>query len=253
MSMPDLVSIIMPTYNSSRFVLKSIRSVQNQTYENWKLLISDDCSSDNTVELVGRIIADDPRVKLFRLEKNGGAGVARNNSIEMATGRYIAFCDSDDQWKPEKLEKQLAFIKEHDLAVCYSSYDKIDEEGNSLGMVTCLPKLTYHDMLRNNYVGCLTAMYDTQKLGKQFMPIIRKRQDWALWLKILKQCGEARGIQEPLSIYRDRAGSISSNKIEMLKYNWVIFYDVEKLGALRSCWCMVEFMWHYFFKKASGK
>lgn len=251
--MTDLVSIIMPTYNSGEFVIESILSIQAQTCPNWELLITDDCSSDNTVDLVQDLAVKDRRIKFFQLSENGGAGIARNHSIEKAAGRYIAFCDSDDQWVPNKLEKQLQFMRQHDLAFTYTSYEKIDEAGNSIGSVTCLPRVTHKTMLRNNYIGCLTVVYDTRTLGKQFMPIIRKRQDWALWLKILKQCPEARGLQEHLSIYRDRSGSISSNKIEMVKFNWIIFNDVEKLGILRSSWCMIEFMWHYLSKKTSGK
>ena len=249
----DLVSIVMPTYNSSEFVVESIFSIQAQTYTNWELLITDDCSSDKTVKLIQNLASMDSRIKVFQLAENGGAGVARNHSIEKAAGRYIAFCDSDDQWVPTKLEKQLQFMREHDLDFTYTSYEKIDEAGNSIGLVTCLPRVSYKTMLRNNYIGCLTVVYDTRNLGKQFMPIIRKRQDWALWLKILKQCGEAQGVEESLSIYRDRSGSISSNKMEMVKYNWIIFHDVEKLGILRSSWCMFEFMWHYFLKKSGGR
>ncbi|MDB4580264.1 glycosyltransferase [Akkermansiaceae bacterium] len=249
----DLVSIVMPAYNSSEFVVESILSIQAQTHTNWELLITDDCSSDKTVKIIRNLAATDSRIKVFQLAKNRGAGVARNHSIEKAAGRYIAFCDSDDQWVPNKLENQLRFMRQHDLGFTYTSYEKIDEAGNSIGSVTCLPRVTYKTMLRNNYIGCLTVVYDTRKLGKQFMPTIRKRQDWALWLKILKQSPEARGIQEFLSIYRDRAGSISSNKLEMVKYNWIIFNDVEKLGILRSSWCMIEFMWHYFSKKTGGK
>ena len=249
----DKVSIIMPCYNSSDYIVDSIRSIQRQSCSNWELLITDDCSSDNTVSMVRDLADKDNRIKFFQLEKNGGAGVARNNSIRHAVGRYIAFCDSDDQWLPLKLEKQIAFMQLHNQSFSYTSYEKINEAGDSLGSVACLPRLTYKDMLRNNYVGCLTAMYDSEKLGKIYMPHIRNRQDWALWLDILKQCGEVRGIQEPLSIYRERLGSISSNKFEMIRYNWIIFHDIEKLGFIHSGWCMVEFMLYYFLKKISGK
>ncbi len=251
--MNNTVSIIMPTYNSKEFILDSIRSVQMQTYTDWELLITDDCSSDNTREIIQDLADVDQRIRLFQCAENGGAGIARNLSIKKAIGRYIAFCDSDDQWREEKLDKQISFMTEHDLAFSYGSYEKIDDDGVPIGVVTCLPRVSYNKMLKNNYVGCLTAMYDTKKVGKVFMPEIRKRQDWALWLDLLKRCGEARGIVQPLAIYRSRSGSISSNKLEMIKYNWIIFHDIEKLGLLRSSWCMIAFMWQYCLKKVVGK
>lgn len=248
-----LVSVITPTYNSTRFVRETVGSIQSQTCPNWEMLVTDDCSTDGTLELLRKIASEDPRVKIFSLEENSGAGVARNNSIKQAKGRFIAFCDSDDQWRPGKLEKQVRFMLENDLAFSHTSYDKINEGGVSLNPVQCFPLLTYADMLRNNYIGCLTAMYDTQKLGKVYMPEIRKRQDWALWLKIIKQCGEVRGLDEPLALYRERGGSISSNKIEMLKYNWIIYHEVERFGAVRTLWLMMAFMWSYFAKKTSER
>jgi len=243
------VSIITPTYNSIRFIEETIQSILNQTYQNWELLITDDCSTDGTWKLLQKYQKQDERIKIFRLEKNSGPGVARNNSIKNAKGRFIAFCDSDDQWKPDKLEKQIKFMLENDLAFSYTSYDVINEEGNTIGQVKAPAKIFYTTMLRNNYVGCLTAIYDTKNIGKLYMPEIRNRQDWALWLKILRKIPYALGIQENLAFYRDRSKSISSNKIKMVKYNWVIYKNVLGFSIVKSIFLIFQFQIYYFKKK----
>lgn len=245
----ELVSIITPTYNSIEFVEETIFSIQNQTYTNWELLITDDCSTDKTWDIITSFAKRDARIKVFRLHKNSGAGIARNNSIIQAKGRFIAFCDSDDQWKVEKLEKQINFMLENDLALSFSSYDLIDGEGNSIGEVTAPEKVNYKTMLKNNYIGCLTAIYDTQILGKVFMPEIRKRQDWALWLKILKRAPYALSIQKSLAIYRDRSKSISSSKIDLIKFNWNIYRNIENFSSLKSALFLLRFLFFYFKKK----
>lgn len=244
-----LVSIITPTYNSVLFIDNAITSIQRQNYTSWELLITDDCSTDGTWEILQRYQKEDKRIKIFQLEKNSGPGVTRNNSIEHASGRFIAFCDSDDQWKPEKLKRQIKFMLDNDLALSYSSYDVIDDKGNLIGEVTAPKKVTYHTMLRNNYIGCLTAIYDTQKVGKVFMPDLRKRQDWALWLEILKKVPFALGMQENLAIYRDRSKSISANKLNLIRYNWNVYRKIEKFSIIFSFFLLIQFLFFYFLKK----
>lgn len=248
--MKHLVSIITPTYNSERFISETIEAIQKQTYQNWELLITDDCSTDNTVKIIKEYQKTDERIRLFELKENGGAGVARNNSIKEANGRFIAFCDSDDVWEKNKLRKQVTFMLKTQCNLSFSSYDIVDESGNPKGGVKALGKVTYKIMLRNNYIGCLTAVYDTQKIGKVYMPTIRKRQDWALWLKVLRKGKVAYGLEESLAVYRDRSNSISTNKLEMLKYNWSIYKDVEKFSFIHSVWLMVQFLVYYFLKKS---
>ncbi len=243
------ISIVTPTFNSEYFVKETIHSILNQTYSNWEMLITDDCSTDNTWNIINKYARKDSRIKVFRLQENSGAGAARNNSIKHASGRYIAFCDSDDQWTPDKLEKQIQFIQENNLALSYSSYRVIDEDGKEQGEVSAPQKVTYRTMLKNNYIGCLTAMYDTHKVGKVYMPEIRKRQDWALWLSILKKVPYALGIQENLAIYRDRSKSISSNKIDLIKYNWNIYRQVEGFSRIKATFYIVQFLFYYFKKK----
>jgi len=182
----ELVSIITPSYNSEKFISETISSIINQTYTNWELLITDDCSKDNTINIIKSFQKNDSRIKLFILKSNGGAGLARNNSIRNAKGRYIAFCDSDDQWKIDKIEKQLGFMNRLSLKFTYSSYDVVDEFGSFKSVKEAPKTISYKMMLNNNYVGCLTAIYDRKLLGNLYMNKIRKRQDWALWLYIMK-------------------------------------------------------------------
>ena len=229
-----LISIITPTYNSEQFIGETIRAIQAQTYTDWELLITDDGSSDKTLHLIDEFAAKDPRIKLFTLEKNSGAAVARNNSIKEASGRFIAFCDSDDLWTPDKLEKQIAFMLENDHAFSLAPYHIISEEGKNIGFASTRTKVSYNDILITCDIGCLTAVYDTQKLGKVYMPLIRKRQDYGLWLKILKQVDHAYSYPEALGYYRYRPHSISSNKLKAIWYIWKVYRDVEKLPFFRS-------------------
>ncbi len=250
----DLVSIITPSYNCANFIGETIESIIAQTYSNWELLITDDCSTDASREVINDYVKKDSRIKLFSLEKNSGAGIARNNSIEKASGRFIAFCDSDDRWYPEKLEKQLAFMEEKNCNLCYSSYDTCNEAGSIVGYVNCLKSINYWKILRDNGIGCLTAVYDAQKIGKHYMPSIRKRQDWCLWIDIIKKHGTAYGLQQSLALYRVREGSISSNKLEMLKYNFNVYHQVLHFNHIVSAMILGGyFMPYYFYKKFKQK
>lgn len=249
-----MVSIITPSYNCADYIVDTIKSIQAQTYSNWELLITDDCSTDNSLEVISEYCSRDPRIKLFRLGKNSGAGIARNNSIKSAKGRYIAFCDSDDRWYPEKLAEQLKFMNDENCALSYTSYDVCDEAGKLSGYVECLNSLSKSKIVRDNGIGCLTAMYDIEKVGKNYMPSMRKRQDWCLWIDIINKTGEAKGLQQPLAIYRDRATGISANKAEMLKYNYEVYHTFLKKSCLTS-WCllMFRFMPYYIYKKIKQK
>lgn len=221
-----LVSIITPSYNCSKYVAETIGAIQAQTYQNWEMLITDDFSKDNSCEIIEMYAKNDSRIKLLRMNKNGGAGAARNNSIEAAKGRYIAFCDSDDLWLPTKLEKQLEIMEKYNAACSYGSYYECNEEGKRLSVVYVDPVLTFESEKQVNQVGCLTAMYDTEKVGKVYMPLIRKSQDWALWLRVLKICKVAYALEEPLADYRMRPNSNSRNKITMIKFHAAVYEDV---------------------------
>lgn len=247
--MKKLVSIITPTYNSEDFISETINSIISQTYTNWELLITDDCSTDNTIEVIKQYTKSDKRIKLFKLKKNSGAGIARNTSINNATGAFIAFCDSDDQWFSEKLATQISFMQKNDLRFTYSSYYTIDASGNRKGLITAPSKLTYTMLLRNNYVGCLTAIYSQEKLGKIYMSEIRKRQDWTLWLKILNHIQYTKGVVEPLALYRIRPNSISSNKLSLLKITYKIYRKELNMGGIRSIYNLFRFLYYLLLKK----
>lgn len=229
-----LVSIITPSYKSERFINKTIKSVLAQTYQNWEMIIVDDVSPDNSNDIIEKYIKKDNRIKLIILEKNSGPAVARNRAIEEAKGRYIAFLDADDIWYENKLEKQIKFMNERNLVLTYSSYDLMDEENNNLGFFLTKNKVTYNDLLKTNSIGCLTAIYDVEKIGKVFMPNIIKRQDYGLWLKILKKVDYVEGILEPLAKYRIMKNSVSSNKLVAAKYVWKLFREVERLNIFKS-------------------
>lgn len=235
-----LVSIITPCYNSAEFIAETIQSIQSQSFTDWELLITDDCSTDNSTEIIKLYAEHDSRIKLFQLDRNGGGGIARNYSISKSKGRYIAFCDSDDRWFQTKLEKQVEFMKKNDCALSYSSYMTCREDGEMTGIIVAPSIITFESILKDCKIGCLTAMYDTHKVGKIFLPTIRKRQDWGLWIKVLKICHKAHGIKEPLAIYRFREGSISNKKIHLIKYNIGVYQEV--LG-----WSKVRAVLFFFF------
>lgn len=247
----ELVSVIMPTHNSSKFLAASIDSILGQTYQNLELLITDDCSTDSTRELLESYAAKDPRVKVEYLTKNCGPAIARNKSIERANGRYIAFCDSDDRWLPEKLEKQIHHMDKHDCALCSASYLICDEDGQVIGVNYSPSYLTLKAMKHDNKIGCLTAIYDTKRLGhKYYMPAIRKRQDWALFLNILKDCQICFCVKEPLALYSHHSeGSVSSDKMTLIKYNVNVYETVFGYSKFKS-WVFFLFLFlpSYFFK-----
>jgi teichuronic acid biosynthesis glycosyltransferase TuaG len=245
-----LVSVIMPMYNSEEFIQQAISSVQDQSYSHWELIIIDDASTDNSLEIATNLQKKDPRIKLLQNTTNLGTGVSRNIGIEKAEGHFIAFLDADDLWLAEKLKHQLAFLYKYDLPLTFSSYYLIGEDGANLNKkVQALPVLTYDKLQKSNYVGNLTGIYSVNKLGKVYCPPIRKRQDWGLWLSILKEVNSTRGMHEPLAKYRIRKESISNNKFDLLKYNYRIYNQVLNYGALHSFLKMGEFLWEHFFIK----
>jgi teichuronic acid biosynthesis glycosyltransferase TuaG len=232
--MKNLVSIITPSFNSYDYIANTIKSILNQTYCYWELIIVDDCSTDNSCELIQEYINDNPRIKLIRLTKNVGAAVARNKGIENASGRFIAFLDSDDTWHPEKLEKQINFMLKNDYDFTFTHYHQVDENGKKVGDLSFPIKVNYHSLLKTCVIGCLTAMYDTKRLGKVYFPLIRKRQDFALWLKILKQIDYAYCLPEDLASYTVRSNSISANKWKAAQFNWKLYREIENLNIISS-------------------
>lgn len=250
MSHNSLVSIITPSYNAEQFIGQMIESVIAQTYQDWELLITDDCSTDGSCAIVERYAQQDSRIKLFRLERNSGAGVARNESIKHARGRYIAFCDSDDWWLADKLQEQIDFMTQNRVQICYSSYYTCNKAGNITGLVASYKHISYNHIIRDDSIGFLTCIYDTVEIGKVYMPSIRRRQDWALKIQLLQKHPMAYGVIKPLACYRVREGSLSSNKFRLVKYNVQVYRDVLHYNVFRA-WFVFLFMFlpSYLLKK----
>lgn len=245
-----LVSIITPTFNSQQFIEKAIKSVQNQTCISWEMIVIDDCSTDQTPSIVRELALLDQRIRFFRLEKNSGPGIARNTALQKAMGKYIAFLDSDDLWAEEKLEKQLAFMQSNGLKFTFSFYECIDEAGNALHKRIEAPKnLSYNQLVFCNYVGNLTGIYDAEYFGKITITSVRKRQDWILWLTILKKIKIAKPVPETLAFYRVRTNSISSSKIDLIKYNYRVYTDFHRHNVIIAGLCMCGFLFTQLFIK----
>lgn len=241
--MDSLVSIITPTYNSGRYISETIQSIQAQTYTNWELLITDDCSDDQTVDIIMSFQKNDSRIKLFSLEINSGPGPSRNNSIRMAKGKYIAFLDSDDKWSEFKLEKQITFMQKNNYIFTFTNYFKIDSKGTIIKSENNTPlKVNYIDCLLGNRIGCLTVVLDVSKLGKIYMEDLPRRQDYLLWLKILKKIDYAYSINEKLAFYRVHNKSISSKKMRLVLDHWHIYRDLENHSTSRSIWYLVNYI-----------
>ena len=238
--MSSIVSIIIPLYNASAYVAETLHSVLCQTYRDWEAILVDDCSTDNTVDVVKCIIKEDSRLKLYCLEKNVGKASCLNFALPKITGRYLAFLDSDDIWMPNKLEKQLAFMKRDGYPITCTSYVQFSDSEKADGRIFhAKKKVDYQRMLLDCPVGNSTVIYDIEQLGKQRVPDIRRRIDDALWLQILKQTPYIWGLDEVLMKYRVREGSLSSNKIGLVKYHWKLYREIEHIGVLSSVFHIV--------------
>lgn len=241
--MSELVSIITPTFNAEKYIRATIKSVQNQSYQNWEMILVDDASTDETVSIIKEFAKKDNRLKLTELPKNSGNGYARNIALEKATGKYIAYLDADDLWFPMKLENQIKFLKNNNLPFTFSFYDCIDEEGNSLNRRVEAPlELTYDQLFFCNYVGNLSAIYDADFFGKIVIEATQKRQDWRLWLTILKQIEVTKPVPEILALYRIRKDSISASKFKLIKHNFGVYREFHGFNFVFSVLLMTRFL-----------
>jgi teichuronic acid biosynthesis glycosyltransferase TuaG len=247
--MEEKVSIITPSFNSSKFIAETIQSVQNQTYKNWEMIIIDDASSDETEAIVRSIIEKDNRIQFYKLNQNSGPAVARNKGIEKASGDYMTFIDADDIWFPTFIENNIATIKKTGIPFVFSSYKRSNEQLEFVYSDFIVPeKVSYSDILKTNSISCLTAFLDIKSLGKKYMPLIRKRQDMGLWLNYLKVIPFAHGIQETQAIYRIRENSLSRKKSDLIKYQWQFYREVEQLNVFQSAYYMLHWMCRGFMK-----
>lgn len=247
--MNALVSIITPSYNSAKFIAETIQSVQNQTYPNWEMIIVDDGSSDETDGIVLSIIETDNRIQFHKLTQNSGPAVARNTGIEKASGDYMTFIDADDIWFPTFIENNIKTIQETGIPFVFSSYKRANEQLEFVYSDFIVPhKVSYTDILKSNSISCLTAFLDIKKLGKKYMPLIRKRQDMGLWLNYLKVIPFAYGIQETQAIYRIRENSLSRRKSNLIRYQWQFYREVGRLNIFQSTYYMLHWMYRGFMK-----
>lgn len=248
---PGLVSIITPAHNSEKTIESCINSVLGQTYNNWEHIIIDDCSTDSTSTIAKNISNGESRIKYVKLPDNQGSGKARNKGIQLAKGRFIAFLDSDDIWLPQKLEIQLKFIRDNNLFFTYSSY--FVNNNSTISLFRVKEQLGYKDLLKTCWIGCLTVIYDVEKIGKYYMPPIKKAQDYVTWLNILKDHGNVTGINVPLAQYNINAGSNSYNKINALKYQWYVYRRTEGLNFYFSLYFLLFYAFFGLRKKIKEK
>lgn len=251
--MNDLISIIMPSYNTGGYIADSIRSVQAQSYPHWELLIVDDCSTDSTEEAIAPFLADE-RIRFFRNEKNSGAAISRNRALREAQGEYIAFLDSDDLWLPDKLERQLAFMKENGYAFTCTDYFVINRDGTlNTHVITAPAHMGKREIYRYCYPATLTTMYERATIGLIQVADLKKNNDYAMWLQAIEQA-DCHHMPAALSAYRQREGSISSiNKWRLIRYHYILFRRGMGLGVISSLFCTVRNLFFGVLKKLRYK
>jgi len=247
-----MVSVIMPAYCSEDTIAASIESILNQSYRNWELLIYDDFSRDNTLTIAEEYSQKDDRIKIMAGKENAGVASARNSAIRTARGRFIAFLDSDDQWKRNKLEKQIKFLDQNGCGLCYSSYELLSHSGNKKGRKISIFKETasYESLLRNNYIGTLTVLIDRRKIKDEDICFSSERhEDYLLWLSYAKNGYKLMGMDESLAYYRVSANSLSGNKLKAASWRWKVYYQVEDLGFAKSIFYMFLYTYNSIRKR----
>ena len=246
-----LVSIIMPAFNNAPFIEAAIDSVRVQTHKNWELLIVDDASNDDTLQKIQDLQAQDERIKVFIMGENQGAAFCRNYATGRSSGAYIAFLDADDLWMPTKLERQVAFMQNHDLGVSFTSYKQIDLAGQDNGFeIRAMSTLSAAKQKTNNYIGNLTGMYNAHKVGRLMAPEMRKRQDWALWHQAIVLSGApAKGLPEVLASYRVSGDSMSARKWSLIGHNFAFYRQYLGYSWIKSGVWLLIFLSVYFFER----
>ena len=228
----EKVSVIIPSYNSSSYIMDAVASALAQTYENLEVIVADDASTDNTCDVINTI--KDPRVRLVVRAENGGAAAARNTAISVATGRYIAFLDSDDYWMPDKLSIQIGKMREAAISFSYTSYLAKSEKNEVL--IDVPDVIDYKGLLEGNIICTSTAVYDSGKIGKIYMPDLAMRQDFATWLNILRKGDMALGIRQPMSCYKRRQHSLSSQFVKAMYFNYQVYRNTQGFSQISSCY-----------------
>ena len=248
----ELISIVLPTYNSGKYISTTIDSVRAQNYDNWELIITDDASTDNTYNILKQYHEQDDRIKVYRLERNSGAAVSRNNSLQYCNSCFIAFIDSDDIWCKQKLTFQVDFMKKNNCPISFTSYNLIDDSGKELDrIIKTMEEVNYTTYLKNTIIGMSTSMVNTSLTGPLVFKNIRTRQDTYLWITLLRRGFIAYGIEKSLASYRVRNDSISSNKIRAAKQVWKLYFEYEDLGFLVSSYYFFCYIFNSIKKRLS--
>lgn len=252
--MTDLVSIVTPLYNAEKTIAETIESVLAQTYTNWELNVVDDCSTDSSAEIVKKYMSNDSRIKYFRLDSNSGAAVARNTSMKMANGRYLAFLDSDDLWHKEKLEKQIFFMQINNVAFSFTEYSMFNKSGIINKHVRSPKKITFISLLTGSPIMCSSVMLDMNLISKFEMPIIRSGQDYATWALLLReQLKFAYNINENMSRYRKQDKSLSSQKLKSFMRTWYINKEVLNIPFVANAFYISIYSLRWFKKHYLSK
>ena len=246
---PPLVSVVMPARNAVRFIEQAIGSVLAQSHACWELVVVDDASSDGTAELVARAARADTRIRLIRLERRVGPGPARNVALADLRGAFVAFLDSDDMWLPDKLERQLRFMREHGVAFCIHGYRMIDEHGQERGRAIAVPeRVDYELLLRHTIIAPVTVLLDRERVGPLEMPDLPQHEDLVLWFTILKRGIVAHGMPDELARYRIVKTSASRDKLRSARRMWRVYRRIEGLSFHRAAWCYSHYAWNAWRK-----
>ena len=241
------VSIITPVYNSSAFLQETIQSVLNQTFQDWEWIITDDCSTDNSVEILRKI--NDPRIKVNVGEKNGGAGHARNLSLQKAAGRFITFLDADDYWEPNFLEEMVTFMKRENAELAYSNYSRCDENLKpKIEDFRADKEVTFGNLLKTCRLSLLSSMYDSRRVGIEFFPEGSRREDHVMWLNLLKKIPVGKPLPKTMAKYRMHASSISRRKTNIMKDQYLVYKDYMKFSTLKSMYYTANWAFNGFLK-----
>lgn len=247
-----LVSIITPVYHAERFIEQTILSVQAQAYQDWEMILVDDCSNDRSGEIIKSFAVEDARIRYYRLEKNSGAAVARNTAIGYAKGEYLAFLDSDDLWLPEKLSQQLAYMKEKKCTFSFTRINFIDADNKIVKSKVPIPeRIDYRHLLRQTVIATSTVLINRCAFPYFTMPLRRGGQDYATWLMLLRHTDYAYGLNECLTSYRISDHSLSSNKFSSIRQVYEIQTQDEKISKVKAvfntfCFCVYAFKKHFF-------
>ena len=244
------VSIVTPAYNAQDSIRDVYESIRNQTFTDWEWIVVDDCSKDKTFEILGDIASKDHRVRIFQNEKNSRAAVSRNLATKMATGKYIAFLDADDMWKKDKLAHQIAFMEKNDYVYTYTNYDVHFYEGKTIPFRPKRNYSNYKIMLRQCDVGCLTVIYNAEKIGKIYMPEnCPNREDYAAWLTIMKAGVVAHRLDENLAVYSvGKETAVTTDKVKIFKSHYYVYRHYMKFNFFKSAYYICAFTFHKIFK-----